>query len=166
MSTENQTIESAKPAAGFKTILWSGLVAGILDGIAAIIVLHTWYKLTPPQVMQWIASGAYGAAAFTGGTSTVIAGIFFHFVVAYVLAVIYFFAFPKIKFLSARPVLSGLLFGLGIFLVMNLLVIPASNIQKSSFDPGLAAVSIIWHMVLVGLPISLITKKHYAEKNA
>ncbi|MDB5087247.1 MAG: hypothetical protein JWR09_1241 [Mucilaginibacter sp.] len=166
MPTKNQTVESSKPAAGFKTILWSGLVAGILDGIAAIIVLHAWYKLTPSQVMQWIASGAYGAAAFTGGTPTVIAGIFFHFVVAYVLAVIYFFAFPKIKFLSARPILSGFLFGLGIFLVMNLLVIPASNIQKSPFDPGLAAVSIIWHMLLVGLPISLITKKHYAGKNA
>ena len=163
MSTENQTVESAKPATGFKTIFWSGLVAGILDGVASIIVLHAWFKLTPPQVMQWIASGIYSTAAFAGGTFTVIAGVFFHFVVAYVLAIIYFFAFPRIKFLSARPVLSGILFGLGIFLVMNLLVIPASNIQKSPFDPGLAAVSIAWHMLLVGLPIALITKKHYTK---
>jgi uncharacterized membrane protein YagU involved in acid resistance len=163
MSTENQTVESAKPATGFKTIFWSGLVAGILDGIAAIIVLHAWYKLTPPQVMQWIASGVYGAVAFAGGASMVIAGIFFHFVVAYVLAVVYFFVFPKINFLNVRPLLSGVLFGFGIFLVMNLLVIPASNIQKSPFDPGLAAVSITWHILLVGLPISLITKKYYAK---
>src|SRR5882757_3652209 len=103
MSTKTQTVESLKPEAGFKTIFLSGLVAGILDGIAAIVVLHIWFKLTPAQVMQWIASGVYGASAFTGGTTTVLAGIFFHFVVAYVLAILYFLAFPKIGLLNTRP---------------------------------------------------------------
>jgi uncharacterized membrane protein YagU involved in acid resistance len=163
MSTKIQTVESSKPATGFKTIFLAGLVAGILDGIAAIVVLHIWYKLTPPQVMQWIASGVYGPAAFAGGTPMIIAGILFHFAIAFILAIMYFFAFPEIRFLNNRPILSGLIFGLGIFLVMNLLVIPASNIQPSPFDLGLALVSVIWHMALVGLPIALITKKHFTK---
>jgi uncharacterized membrane protein YagU involved in acid resistance len=161
MSIKNQTIESSRSAASFKTIFWSGLVAGILDGIAAIIVLHIWFKLTPGQVMQWIASGIYGASAFAGGSATVLAGIFFHFIVAYVLAVFYFLVFPKVNLLKKRSVLSGLIFGIGIFLVMNIIVIPASNIQPSPFDLGLASVSIIWHIVLVGIPIAVITKKHF-----
>jgi uncharacterized membrane protein YagU involved in acid resistance len=161
MSTKIQTIESSKPVAGFKTILWSGLIAGILDGIAAVIVLHIWFKLTPGQVMQWIASGAYGPSAFAGGSGTVTAGVFFHFIVAFVLAAFYFIIYPKVKILKNRPVVSGVIFGIGIFLVMNIIVIPASHIQPSPFDLGLASVSIIWHIVLVGLPIALITKKHF-----
>ena len=164
MSTKNQTIESSKPTGGFKTIFWSGLVAGILDGIAAIVVLHIWFKLTPGQVMQWIASGIYGASAFAGGTAMVLAGILFHFIVAYVLAVFYFFIFPKVNLLGKRPILSGLIFGIGIFLVMNMIVIPASHIQPSPFDLGLASVSMIWHIVLVGIPIAVITKKHFSGK--
>jgi len=60
----------------------------------------------------------------------------------------------------------GLLFGLGIWLVMNLLILPLSNIPKSPFNLNLAFVGIIWHMVLVGLPIAIITSKYfYKDEN-
>jgi uncharacterized membrane protein YagU involved in acid resistance len=161
MSTQIQTNQSVRSAKGFKTIFWAGLICGILDGLAAIIFFYAWLKLTPGQVMQFIASGIYGPAAFAGGTPMVWAGIAIHFFIAFVLAVIYFYAYPKISLLHTNPVLSGLLYGLGIWLVLNLLVMPASNIQQGPFDPAAALISIVWHMLLVGLPIALITKKHF-----
>jgi hypothetical protein len=158
MSTQTPTAASSKSTGRLKTIIWSGL--------AAIVVFHSRFNLRPGQVMQFIASGVYGPSSFTGGMTTIIAGIFFHFLIAYILAVFYFFAFPQISFLRTQPVISGLNFGFGIWLVMNILVIPMSRIQSLPFDAGLVAVSIVWHMILVGLPVALITKKHFSHQDS
>ena len=143
------------------TILKSGFVAGNLDAIAGVIVYYIWFGFNPIQVLQFIASGVHSPTAIGGGAMMVVAGLIYHFIIAYVCAIIYFYAFPKIDFLRTNKIIAGLLFGLGIWLVMNLLVLPNSNIPKGSFDLGLAIVGIIWHMTLVGLPIALITSKYY-----
>ena len=80
------------------------------------------------------------------------------------VAIIYFMAYPKIGLLSKNESLMGLIYGLGIWLVMNLLILPSSNIPKGPFDVGLAITGIIWHMILVGLPIAIITGKYFSEK--
>lgn len=150
-----------------QAIIWSGLVAGILDAVAGVIVFFIYFKMNPFQVLQFIASGVHGPSAIDSGSGVpmVISGMLYHFVIAYVVAIIYFYAYPKIGILSKHKILSGLIYGLGIWLVMNFLILPISNTPKGPFDAGLAAVQIIWHMVLVGLPIALITAKHYESKN-
>lgn len=160
---ENSVIKQAEKSP-INTILWAGLVAGVLDSLAGVVVYYIWFGLNPLQVLQFIASGIYGESAFKGGFPMVGVGLFFHFLIAYVVTIIYFLAYPKISLLSRYQVVAGLFFGLGIWLVMNLLVLPYSNIPKSPFDAGLAAVGIIWHMVLVGLPIALIVGKYFAKK--
>ena len=155
--------EFTKSSSPIKTILWSGLVAGILDSIAGVIVYYIYFGLNPLQVLQFIAAGIYGPEAINGGIGMIIAGTFFHFLIAYVVAVIYFIAYPKIKLLRDNVALMGLIYGFGIWLVMNLFVLPNSNVPKGPFDIGLAIVGIIWHMVLVGLPIALITSKYFLE---
>lgn len=147
-----------------KTIFWSGLVAGLLDSIAGILVYYIYFDLDPLQVLQFIASGIYGPTAINGGAYMVLVGFFFHFVIAYACALIYFYLYRKMVVLRNYRILSGLVFGLGIWLVMNLLILPITNIPKSPFDSGLAAIGIIWHMVLVGLPIALITEKYDLKK--
>jgi hypothetical protein len=146
------------------TIFKSGLVAGTLDAIAGVIVYFIWFKFNPFQVLQFIASGVHGPSAINSGIPMIFAGMIYHYFIAFVVAAIYFFAYPKISVLRNYKIVSGLLFGLGIWLIMNLLVLPNSNIPKGPFDAGLAAVGIIWHMLLVGLPIALITSKHYEPK--
>ena len=160
MLTKIQTNNTLQTTNGFKTIFWAGLIASVLDGIAGMFFLHLWYNLSPAQFMQFIASGIYGTAAFAGGTPMVITGILIHFLIGFIIAIIYFYAYPKIGLLKSKPLIAGLILGLGVWLVMNLLVIPISNTQKSPFSPGPVLISMIWHMVLVGLPIAIITKKH------
>lgn len=157
------SFDFTKSSSPIKTILWSGLIAGILDSIAGVIVYYIYFDLNPLQVLQFIASGVYGPEAINGGVGMIIIGTLLHFLIAYVVAIIYFIAFPKITLLEKNKVLSGLLYGFGIWLVMNLLVLPSSNIPKAPFDLGLAIVGIVWHMVLVGLPIALITAKHFSK---
>ncbi|HBU76569.1 MAG TPA: DUF1440 domain-containing protein [Muricauda sp.] len=158
------SFEFIKSASPMKTIFWSGLVAGILDAIAGVIVYYIFFGLNPLQVLQFIAAGVYGPGAINGGVGMILAGTFYHFLIAYVVAIIYFIAYPKIKLLRTNIVLMGLIYGLGIWLIMNLFVLPNSNIPKGPFDAGLAIVGIVWHMVLVGLPIAWITSKHFITK--
>lgn len=158
------SFDFTKSSSPIKTILWSGLIAGILDSIAGVIVYYIYFDLNPLQVLQFIASGIYGPEAIDGGIGMIIIGTLLHFLIAYVVAIIYFILFSNITLLEKNKVLSGLLYGFGIWLVMNMFVLPASNIPKAPFDTGLAIVGIIWHMVLVGLPIALITSKHFVKK--
>ena len=164
MSNSMLTFDFTQSSSSIKTILWSGLIAGILDAIAGVIVYFIFFNLNPLQVLQFIASGIHGPEAINGGFLMIIAGMLYHFLIAYVVAIIYFYAYPKINILRKHKVIMGLIFGLGIWLVMNLIILPKSNIPKSPFDMNLAIVGIIWHMVLVGLPIALITSKYYPEK--
>lgn len=148
-----------------KAILWSGLIAGVLDSLAGVVVYYIYFGLNPLQVLQFIASGIYGPAAINGGVFMIVVGLFFHFVIAYTVAIIYFIAYPRIAILRDQKIIAGLLYGLGIWVVMNVMILPYSNIPKSPFDLSLAIVGIVWHMVLVGIPIALITSKHYNDRN-
>jgi hypothetical protein len=146
------------------TILKSGIISGTLDAIAGVIVYYIWFGFNPFQVLQYIASGVHGPTAINGSIAMIFAGIGYHYFIAFVVAAIYFFAYPKFSVLRDHKVIAGLIFGLGIWLVMNLLVLPNSNIPKGPFDAGLAIVGILWHTTLVGLPIALITSNHYNSK--
>ena len=149
-----------------KTILWAGIAAGTLDAIAGVIVYFIFFSYNPFQVLQYIAEGVLGPSAMTSGLPAVVAGLVLHYFIAIIVAGIYFFVYPKIKFLTNNPVLSGLLFGAAIWSVMNLIVIPLSNIPPAPFNVALAVTGITWHVVLVGLPISLITNNYYKTKQA
>ena len=153
-------------SSALKTIGWAGLVVGVLDAAAGIIFYFLFLGLTPFQVLKYIASGVFGPAAMTGGFLMVLAGLVLHFVIAFAVAGIFYWAYPRMGVLQRYPVAAGLLYGLGIWLVMNLLVLPASNAPKGPFIGTLVVAGILWHMLLVGLPISLITAKYYANPAA
>jgi hypothetical protein len=143
------------------TILIAGLISGMLDSIAASVVFYLKFGLNPAQVMQFIASALYGPAAFSGGLITVIVGVLLHFSIAFAITAIYFYFYPKIGELGKWPILSGLALGIGIWSVMNVVVIPFSKIQSPPFEISAVIISITWHMLLVGLPISFIVKRHF-----
>ncbi len=158
----NSLFDFTRSETATKTVIWSGLIAGVLDSMAGVIVYYIYFGLNPLQVLQFIASGIYGPEAINGGPTMVVAGLFLHFFIAYVCAVIYFAAYSKIRVLYRYKNAMGLVFGLGIWMVMNLLVLPASNIPKSPVDIGLVVIGIVWHMVLVGWPIAAITSKYFS----
>jgi uncharacterized membrane protein YagU involved in acid resistance len=138
----------------FPIIVWGGLLAGTLDATDGVVAYGTILGLNPIQVLQFIASGAFGAASFKGGLVTAGAGVLFHFFIAFAVATAFYVAARLVPLLAKQYVPSGLIYGLGVFLFMNYVVLPFTQVAPAPFSWPLFLNGVIGHAVFVGLPIS------------
>jgi hypothetical protein len=143
----------------FDTILYGGLVVGILDGLFALIFYGLILGIKPLRIFQSVASGLLGKASYDGGTQTFLLGILLHFVVALCIAAVYYVASLKLPVLIHHPVVCGLIYGLLAYLVMNYVVIPLSAIGSRPFSLRTFLPAFIAHALLVGLPIALLARR-------
>jgi hypothetical protein len=166
------TAISTKPRAGSlsssatKAILTAGFVAGTLDIIAAIILSSIKAgKVIIIPILKFIASGVFGKEAFKVGINMALYGLAFHFIIAFGFAIGYFLVFPYITFLRKHKIISGLLYGVLVWLIMNRVILPLSNTPRIpfKFNTGLL-IHIAILMCFIGLPVSLITHKYYSSK--
>jgi hypothetical protein len=141
-----------------QAILWGGLMAGTLDAVDGVIAFGT-QGLNPIQVLQYIASGALGQAAFRGGLATAALGALLHFIIAWVAAGVFVFASRWMPVLRTRAVFFGLLYGVGVYFFMNYLVLPLSAVARRPFHLGLFLNGVIGHALFVGLPIALCARR-------
>ncbi|HEY2727278.1 MAG TPA: hypothetical protein VGI61_08905, partial [Parafilimonas sp.] len=152
-----------------RTILLSGFVAGTLDILAAFFVYSVLMKVvTPVQILQGIATTAIGKATIQNETLMVITGLLIHYVIAYCFAIGYFLFYPRINFLHRNAIISGLLYGVIVWAIMNLIVVPLANSHFPTIILNAFLRAIIILMICIGLPISIITAKYYkrnAEQN-
>jgi uncharacterized membrane protein YagU involved in acid resistance len=135
-------------------------VAGILDISDAII---TWGLRGIPagRILQSVASGLLGRAAYDGGVATMALGTFLHFLIATSAAAAYVAASTRMPLLVRRAVLCGLAFGVAVYLFMNYVVLPLSAFpgRSSAFSLSAFVHGVIGHALLVGLPIALLARK-------
>jgi uncharacterized membrane protein YagU involved in acid resistance len=143
-----------------RTILWGGLVAGVLD-ITYAFVASGLRGVGPVRVLQSVASGLLGAAAKEGGLATAALGLLLHFLIAFAIATVYYLASRRLGLLVRRAVICGLLYGIGVYLVMNFVVLPLSAIYfKPTYPLAVLLPGLVGHMLLIGLPIALITRRY------
>ena len=158
MDTVSAEMPSEKPRA-LQTILFGGLLAGALD-LTAAFVSNGLRGGSPVRVMQSIASGLVGAESFTGGAATAIFGGLVHFIIAFVWTIIFYLASRRIKFLTAQPVVSGVLYGIAVYIFMHYLVVPLSAAPfKMRHTPDAIAIDVFIHIFCVGLPIALVVRR-------
>ena len=161
------TISTGRPKA-FETIVFGGLAIGILDFFDASTFFPLYYGIAFTQVWQGVSVGLLGrAAAAAGGWSTALLGIFLHFVVAFGIATVNYFASRNIPFLIRHAVVSGLIYGVIANFVMQYVVIPLSAIGNRPGSEPLGSLlnSVIGHAVLVGLPVALIARWSAGRRN-
>jgi hypothetical protein len=147
-----------------RTILWAGLVAGTLDALGATIVFMLRGGKDPAGIWKFVASGIFGKEAFAGGSGMVVWGLVFHFCIAITWAIIFFQLYPTLRRLISNPVVLGLLYGIVVWLVMNLGVLPLSNVTTQPFRLSGVLIGMGVLVVCIGLPISLITHKYYSGR--
>jgi hypothetical protein len=146
-----------------KTIAWVGLLAGSLDITAACIQVYLMRGTSPEIVLRYIASGAFGKAAFSGGWEMPLAGLLFHYIIAYSFTTLFFLLYPSIKILSKSVVATAIVYGIFIFVVMNLLVLPLTRIPAITFHPDKALMATAILIVAIGLPLSFFTRRFYRK---
>jgi hypothetical protein len=140
-------------------IFWGGLAAGVLDISAACAFWGLRAGATPQRIFQSVASGLLGREAFQGGWTTAGLGLVLHFFIATTAAAVFALASTRLPFLIRKPVLSGLAYGVGVYLFMTYVVLPLSAFNRaSSFNLFLFLNGLVTHMLCVGLPIALATR--------
>lgn len=157
---ETSAAFSVEKSQGYRAILTGGLLAGVLDIVAACVNSGL-RGVTPIRVLQSIAAGLLGADAYKGGTATAALGLVLHFFIATVAAAVFYAASRKLKWMTERAIPSGLAYGVAVYLFMSQIVVPLSAAPfKVSRTPGSVATSLAIHMLFVGLPISLAVRRY------
>lgn len=110
---------------------------------------------------QYIASGALGLVAFEGGIATALLGVFFHLIISFVISGVFIVSADRIPLLRRYAIAGSLLYGFGVFIVMNLIVIPLSAAPPLP-PPAMPWLieAIIEHIVLVGLPLGILVRRN------
>ncbi|HXS19760.1 MAG TPA: hypothetical protein VN735_00945 [Steroidobacteraceae bacterium] len=130
--------------------LVGGLAAATCDAAAAFLTFG-W------GMPRGIASGLLGASAFKGGAGVWLLGLAAHYSILIVAALIYGAASRRLPFLRVNFIVCGLFYGIAIYLVMNLIVLPLSAVPfpVGPFTVATLRHDIIAQMLLVGMPIAL-----------
>jgi uncharacterized membrane protein YagU involved in acid resistance len=146
-----------------RTALYAGLLAGALDIAAAI--------LTNPQVparavLQSVASGWLGRAAYQGGWPTAWLGLASHFAIMLVIAVIFVAAAASFPALRRLWLPVGVVFGIAVWLAMAFVVVPLSASPLPGPDSLTAAIKpIVVHILFIGLPIAWVARRILGPAN-
>src|SRR3954462_8181442 len=117
------------------TILYGGLVVGILDGLFALVFYGLILGAPTLRIFPSGAAGLLGRpAAIEGGVRTFLLGLLLHFIVATCIAAVYYLASLSLPVLIKHAVICGLIYGMIAYLVMNYVVIPLSAATPGQFS--------------------------------
>jgi len=140
-------------------VLAGGLVAGTLDIAYACAFWALKRGVPAKRIFQSVAAGLLGPASYEGGARTAALGLALHYGIALSMSVAYYLVARRWPLLRRRPLLCGAGYGLLLYGVMNHIVVPLSAAGRASKDPLWIALSIAVHMVLIGAPIALFTRR-------
>jgi hypothetical protein len=153
-------VSDASPSSNaFPAIFWAGFTCGALD-ISAAFITWAFSGVKPYRILQGIASGLLGPRSFNEGWPAAVLGLACHFFIAFSAATVFYMASRKIIFLTRRAVISGIIYGVLVYLVMDWIVVPLSRAHRRPFSLSATVVAIITHMVCVGLPIALMVRRY------
>jgi hypothetical protein len=144
-----------------QTILVGGAIAGLLDGLDAVIFYWLAFAVPPATIFQGIASGLLGQQSFRDGWLTVVLGIALQFFIAIGAAAFYYAATFLIPMLWRKPWIGGPAFGIGLFYFMQHVVLPLSAVRKRTAPMSLGELvdQLLSHAFLIGLPIGLMARR-------
>jgi hypothetical protein len=139
------------------------LVGGLIGGAGDILFAIAWAGIngrTPEWLLQTVATGLLGPSAYEGGLGAAILGLAAHFALSIGWAALFVAAAARLRRVAANPWLAGPAFGLLVFFVMRLVVLPVSAFPYPvSFSQPGATYDLLSHLFLFGLPIALFAAK-------
>jgi hypothetical protein len=164
LRSENKANAIGRPRA-FDTIVYGGLIVGVLDFFDATIFFGLRGSSTM-SIFQFVASGLLGRSAFSGGYKTFLLGVLIHFINAFIIATIYYIASCGLPTLIRHPFIWGPLYGIVVHFVMTFVVTPLSAAPpRKTYPIAVMLNGVIGHALLVGLPIALLARRSAQRQN-
>lgn len=148
-----------------KAIVLSWLLVGTLDILAAIIQTVASHG-SVIRLLQYIASGVFGKSAFEAGWNSAALGLAFHYAIALGWTVLFFLVYRRLPRAPHHRVLTGIGYGLFVWVLMNRVVLPVSNVQLGPFVAWRAALAAGVLVLAIGLPLSFLAARHFGEPSA
>ena len=141
------------PLTSARAILYGTLVVGTLDIVDAFVFFGLRSGTTPVRILQSIASGWLGRAAYTGGAGAAALGAITHYFIAFGIVATYFVVSRRVAVLTRHPIACGIVYGLLVYLFMNRVVIPLSAIGAATW-PALPVLAngLLIHAFGIGIP--------------
>ena len=145
-------------------IIGGGIVVGSLD-ITYAILFWSFRGVTPTRVFQSVAAGVLGRESFNLGMKSALLGAALHYFIAFSIVIVYYIASKWLPLLIEHAVICGIVYGIGVYVVMNYVVIPLSNAARpKTFNLLWVSCSVIVHMFLIGLPAALFARTARQER--
>ena len=145
-------------------VVIAGFLAVTLDALAAIMNYRIAGGTEPVKIFLFIASGVFGREAVAANINLAWCGVFFHYFIAFCWTVLYFVMYPRVRILAKNKYLSGLGYGIFVWLIMNLMVVPLSNTPAIPFTITRVFIGCGILMLCIGLPISLLAHRYYSSE--
>jgi hypothetical protein len=146
-----------------KSVVKAFLLAGTADIILALSKFYLETGNNPVRVLHFIASGVLGNKAFEGGFLPAATGLIFHYIVTFGWTFAFYKCYPFLPDFKKYKFITGIIFAIIIWLVMNLVVLPLSLTPPIPFNALQMMYGMIILMVAVGIPVSFIIGKYYEK---
>ncbi|WP_152969626.1 hypothetical protein [Pedobacter sp. Hv1] len=137
-----------------KLIIKAALIVGTLDILAAFLNFYIQTGKNPSIVLKYIASAALGNTAAYDPTVVILLGLLFHFVIAFAFTILFSFICDKLWYWFKNGYVIAILYGILIWMVMNLLVVPNSLAPEIPFTWTKALLNCAILIVCIGFPLS------------
>lgn len=141
-----------------KPIILATLLCGTLDILLAIILTLSRGK-DVGNMLRFVASGPLPAATEMGSGGAIL-GLVVHFALMAVMVAVFMLAARAMPRLLDRPLVSGLIYGLITYVVLDLLVVPLRF--PAAWPPSTLSIAtqLFAHIALVGWPTAFIARKY------
>lgn len=146
-------------ASSLRAALAGGVAGGTID-IAYAILANGAKGITPTVVLQSVASGVMGRAAYQGGMRTAVIGGILHFAMTIAMALIFITVARSVAPVRQQLLLSGMIYGAIIYFAMRWVVVPISRFPGDLRSVN--ALELAVHMIGVGVVIALFAKRFEA----
>ena len=79
-------------------------------------------------------------------------------------AILFFILYRQLKLVKQNKFLTGILYGLLVWGMMNMVILPLWNNRPVVFNIESSTINALILIVAIGLPLSFIAQRHYLKK--
>jgi uncharacterized membrane protein YagU involved in acid resistance len=114
-------------------------------------------------VLVYVSKVALGKTTFTDTGLQQITGLLVHFAIAISWAVLFFVLYRYIKLMRLNKMVTGIVYGLVVWTVMNRLLLPLWNNKPFVFNAESATINVLILIMAIGLPLSFMAHRYYSN---